>query len=88
MVRNSLELADAPPIRHNLEYVPFLCPFNLLHLLTLLELWRKEIQFVGQFCASLYAALFVNWQYVNNLGLLTRDQQKYLVCVPSWWSDY
>lgn len=87
-MQNGSELSDTAPFTHSLEYVVFPPPYDLLHLLTNFEYWRREILFEQQFHARRHAALFVNWHCVDIFGIPTRDREKFFVCEPSRWSDY
>lgn len=87
-MQNSSELADAVEVVHSLQYVSFPHRYDLLHLLTNFEYCWKEIQFEQWFWVQRRAMLFINWHFVDILGIPTRDREKCFVCVRSWWSNY
>lgn len=57
--QNSLELIEAAPFTHSLEYVTLSSPCGSLHPLTNFNNCWKEIQFEQQFRARSHAALFI-----------------------------
>lgn len=85
---NNFGMPESTLTTHRLKYVAFLRPCDTPHFLANFKYSFKKIWFEQRFRARRNNALFVNWHFVDILGILTCSKVELFLQVPSWQPAY